>query len=70
MRFHAAVARIGQTAHTVRAAIGGLDQGMRVARAVHNAVKPHMPSKIAQTAERGLSSYEAVREKIRQGGSV
>ena len=45
-----------------------VDKGMRVARAVHDAVKPHVGSnKITAAAEKGLTSYEAIREKIKQG---
>ncbi len=69
MRFHhPGVARLGQHMATARHCLGKLDRGMRTARAVHDEVKKHVPSnKISQAAEKGLSSYEAVREKIRMG---
>ena len=69
MRFNAGtIHRIGQTVHHVRRAMTHVDKGMRVARAVHDAVRPHVGSnKITAAAEKGLTSYEAIREKIKQG---
>ena len=59
-------ARIGQLAGHVRHAVGQIDKGIRFGSAVYKAVKPHLPpSKIGKAAEKGLSDYEAVREKIR-----
>ena len=72
MRYSAGtIHRIGQTIHHVRRAMGHVDRGMRVARAVHDAVRPHVGSnKITAAAEKGLTSYEAIREKIKQGTGV
>ena len=68
MRYSAGtIHRIGQTVHHVRRAMGHVDRGMRMARAVHDAVRPHVGgNKFTQAAEKGLTSYEAVREKIKQ----
>ena len=67
MRFYHGVHRIGQTVHHIKRTIGHIDRGMRMARAVHDEVKKHAGSnKITAAAEKGLTSYEAVRERIRE----
>ena len=43
-----------------------MDRGIRASARVFHAVKEHIPDgKIKKAAERGLSDYESVREKIR-----
>ena len=67
MRLHHGIQRIGQTAHHIKRTLGHIDRGMKMARAVHDEVKKHVGSnKIAAAAEKGLTSYEAVRERIRE----
>ena len=52
-------------AHT-RTIVGNIDKGIRTTGRVFNAVKQHLPDgRIKKAAERGLSDYESVREKIR-----
>ena len=64
--WHVHPARLGHFAGQARAFIGHLDHGMRIARVVHDAVRSSVPEgKIKRAAERGMSDYEAVREKIR-----
>jgi hypothetical protein len=54
-------------AHT-RTLVSNLDRGIRTTAHVFNAVKKHLPDgKIKKAAEKGLSDYESVREKIRAG---
>ena len=68
MRFHhGAVHQIGQTVHHIKRTIGHIDRGMKMARAVHDEVKKHAGhNNITKAAEKGLTSYEAVRERIRE----
>ena len=69
MRFHHGIHRIGQTVHHVRRVIGQVDKGMRVARAVHDEVKKRVGSnKISAAAEKGLTSYEGIRQRIKEAG--
>ena len=64
--FHVHPARLGHYAGHVRAFIGHLDHGMRIARVVHDAVKRSVPGgEMERAAKRGLSNYESVREDIR-----
>ena len=66
MVWHVTPSRLGHYVGQARAVIGHLDHGMRVSRTVYDAVKRSVPEgKIKRAAERGLSDYEAVREKIR-----
>ena len=69
--WHVTPSRLGHYAGQARAVIGHLDHGMRIARVVHDAVKRSgVPdNKIRRAAERGLSDYEAVREKIRNAAN-
>ncbi len=70
MVWHVTPARLGHYAGQAEALIGHLDHGMRVARVVHDAVKRSVPEgKMKRAAERGLSDYEAVREKIRNAAN-
>ena len=51
--------------------VSQLDRGIRTASKVFHSVKEHVPEgKIKRAAERGLSSYESVREKVRQGADM
>ena len=69
--FHVTPHRIGQMASRAAHIIGRLDRGIRTASRVFNAVKEHVPEgKIKRAAERGLSSYKSVREKVRQGAEM
>ena len=73
--FHVTPHRIGQLVLKGRHMISNLDRGMRTASKVFHAVKEHVPEggnvgKIKRAAERGLSSYESVREKVRQGADM
>ena len=69
MRFHHGVHRIGQTAHHVQRVIGQVDKGMHMARAVHDEVKNRVGSnKISAAAEKGLTSYEGIRQRIKEAG--
>ena len=64
--FHVTPHRIGQLVGHARHMIGNVDKGVRMTGRVFHAVKENIPdSKIKRAAERGLSEYEAVREKIR-----
>ena len=68
LRF-APIQRIGQIASSVRRGIGHADRAIHVGAKVFHAVKDHLPpSKIKNAAEKGLSDYEAVREKVRAAG--
>ena len=61
--------RIGQLAATARHFAGRADKAIHTTARIYHAVKEHIPeSKIKSAAERGLSDYEAVREKIRAAG--
>ena len=63
------VQRIGQLAATVRHGIGKADKAIHIGGQIFRAVKHHMPeSKMKSAAEKGLSDYEAVRERIRAAG--
>ena len=66
---YAPIHRIGQLASSVRRGIGHVDRAIHVGSKVFHAVKDHLPpSKIKNAAEKGLSDYEAVREKVRAAG--
>ncbi len=70
MVWHVTPARLGHYAGQAKAMIGHLDHGMRIARVVHDAVKRSVPEgKVRRAAERGLSDYEAIREKIRNAAN-
>ncbi len=70
MVWHVTPARLGHYVGQAKAMIGHLDHGMHIARVVHDAVKRSVPdNKIKRAAERGLSSYEAVREKTRNAAN-
>jgi hypothetical protein len=65
--FHVGVRRIGQLAGQARQMIGSIDRGIRTTSRVYHAVKEHIPDgKIKKAAEKGLSDYESVRERLRQ----
>lgn len=69
--FHVTPHRIGQLVYKARSTISNLDRGMRTASRVYHAVKQHVPEgKIKRAAERGVSTYESVREKVRQGAEM
>ena len=58
--------RIGQLASHARRALGSIDKGIRFTGAVFHHTKHLVPnSKMKAAAERGLSDYAAVREKVR-----
>ena len=63
--------KIGQLACRAKHAIGSLDRGIRTFGKVYHAVSHNVPEgRLKQAAERGLSSYEAIREKVRQGADM
>ncbi len=63
--------RIGQLACQTKHMIGSIDRGLRTTSKVYHAVKQHIPDgKIKKAAERGLSDYEAIREKVRMNASM
>ena len=66
----APIHRVGQLASSVRHGIGQIDRAIHVGSKVFHAVKEHVPPKIRNAAERGLSDYEGVRQKIRESGMV
>ena len=58
--------RVGAMVSHTKAIVGSIDRGIRTAHHVFKAVKAHVPDgKIKRAAEKGLSDYESVREKIR-----
>ena len=58
--------RIGNIVAHTRTVVSNIDKGIRTAHHVFKAVKQHIPDgKIKKAAEKGLSDYESVREKIR-----
>ena len=62
---------IGRIISNTRALISNLDRGIRTTSRVFHAVKEHIPDgKIKKAAERGLSDYESVREKIRSAAPL
>ena len=64
--FHVTPHGIGQLACKAKHMIGHVDRGIRFSGAVYKAVKHIVPdSKMKSAAEKGLSDYEAVREKVR-----
>ena len=69
--FHVTPHRIGQLVVKGRNMISNLDRGIRTASKVYHAVKEHVPpGKIKSAAEKGLSDYESVREKVRQAAQM
>ena len=63
--FHVTPHRIGQLACRAKHMIGSLDRGIRTFGRVYKAVQEHVPEgKMKQAAEKGLSTYESVREKV------
>ena len=62
---------IGRIIANTRALVSNLDRGIRTTSRVFHAVKEHIPnSKIKKAADRGLSDYESVREKIRSAAPL
>ena len=58
--------RLGSVLSHTKAIVGSIDRGIRTTARVYHAVKEHVPDgKIKRAAEKGLSDYESVREKIR-----
>lgn len=69
MRLQRTIHRIGQTVNFVRRGIGHMDRGMRVAKAVNSEIQKQIGgNSITKAAEKGITSYEAVRERIRDAG--
>jgi hypothetical protein len=69
MRIHKTIHRIGQTVNFVRRGIGHMDRGMRVAKPLNSEVQKQFGgNSITKAAEKGITSYEAVRERIRDAG--
>jgi hypothetical protein len=63
------IQRIGQFTSSVRHGIGRVDKAIHLGGRIFHAVKEHLPpSKLKHAAERGLSDYEAVRQKVRMAG--
>ena len=58
--------RLGTIVSHTRNIVGKIDQGIRAVHSVYKVMKHHVPSgKIKRAAEKGLSDYETIREKIR-----
>ena len=69
--YHVTPHRISQLACRAKHMIGSIDRGMRTASKVYHAVKDHVPdSKLKRAAEKGISDYESIREKVRQGAQM
>jgi len=67
MRLQHTIHRIGQTVNFVRRGIGHMDRGMHVARAMNSEVQKQFGSnKLTQAAEKGITSYENVRQRIKE----
>ena len=66
MRLQRTIHRIGQTVNFVRRGIGHMDRGMRVAKAMNSEIQKQFGNNsISKAAEKGITSYEQVRERIR-----
>ena len=58
--------RLGTVVSHTKNILGKIDHGIRTVHSVYKVMKHHVPDgKIKKAAERGLSDYEAIREKIR-----
>ena len=68
MVYHVGVQRLGQFVGHARTALGHVDRGIHYGARVFQAVKPLLEGKMKSAAEKGLSDYESVREKIRNAG--
>ena len=69
--YHVQPHRIGQLACRAKHMIGSLDRGIRTFGRVYHAVKEHVPEgQIKRAAEKGLSDYESIRMKVRQGAEM
>ena len=66
MRFNTVASRIGQVAHHVKTAALNVNATMMLARAVHNEVSELLPSNVSKNVDRGLTSYESVRDMARR----
>ena len=63
--------KLGQLACRTKQALSGIDRGIRTAGRVYHAVKEMVPdSKMKRAAEKGLSDYESIREKVRQNAQM
>ena len=68
MRFHVTAARLGQGIGHLRSTLHSIDRAAMTAGRVFRATKHVMPdSKIKQKMEEGISGYEALRRKIKEG---
>ena len=67
--FHVTRSRLGQSIGHAKTMIGSIDKGIRAARRVYHAVREHVPDgkmkSLADTASKGVSDYESIREKVR-----
>ena len=62
---------IGRIIANTRTLVYNIDRGIRTTGRVFHAMKKHIPDgKIKKAAERGLSDYESVREKIRSAAPL
>ena len=69
MVYHVSVQRLGQFAGHVKSTLGHVDKGIHYGARVFHAVKPLLPDgKLKSTAEKGLSDYETVRQRVRNAG--
>ena len=69
MRLQRTIHRIGQTVNFVRRGIGQMDRGMRVAKVMNSEIQKQFGgNSITKAAEKGITSYEQVRERIRDAG--
>ena len=70
--FHVTRSRLGQSIGHAKTIIGSIDRGIRTARRIYQAVQPHVPDSkfksLADKASKGVSDYEAIREKVRNAG--
>ena len=62
---------IGRIIANTRTLVSNIDRGIRTTSRVFHVVKEHIPDgKIKKAAERRLSDYESVREKIRSASPL
>ena len=68
MRFHITPGRIGQGIGAVRATLHSVDRAATTAGKIFKATKHLMPdSALKKQMEKGVSSYEELRRKIKDG---
>ena len=58
--------RMGQAAHHIRNAAKNVNATALVARALHTELSNLLPSDVSSKINRGLTSYETVRDMVRR----